>query len=724
VPDDVYLQEVGAQVASGVPLTSVAVLGGRVFAGSGQGLLELRDGALAEVAEMRSPVQRLVVAEGALWVLGPDGLRRGDGRAWRRLMEQPVVDATEFRGRLVVASGNRLWQVEGDTVKPLGDAEAPFGILRLAVHHETLMVLGRGQLVTYAEGEFGSPEWWSGKPERAWDWGEFPSLNTRDMLSSGNRLYVATDRGLGVIRGMNLTAVRGDQGLCYEDAVCLAPGFTNDVWVGTTRGAIRMVDGRFHYFAGRRWLPDDDVRGVATGGRTVYVATAAGLGILRYEPFTLLKKAAYYEQHLARWGHKRLGFVHKLEWDDAQKAFVREISDNDGGYTEDYLVAQTYRFAVTGDPAARAEATNTFHAMRWLEGISGIPGFPARAVWAKGETGHKSMFGSGNYPAEWHDAADGRFEWKGDTSSDEISAHFYGLPVFLALAAQGDEVGQAKALLGRMAGHLVDHGWRLVDLDGKPTRWGRWDPDYYTSGLEGMHARGLNALELLSFVKAGEELTGDPRFREAYQALVQLGYPNYTLRASATFPSDAIAHFDDQLGLFVYGNLMQLEKDPDLHATFRRSLERSWETVRIEQNPWYNFVYGMLTGSPCEPEAAVAHLREWPLDLKVYSYQNSHRSDYRTPPGYTPLKGGVRAFSPRETQPMRWDRWTLEPDGGNEGRDVEHPAAWLAAYWLGRYAGFIAAPTATDPAVLEVRPGDVPGQGARPYDGPARTAGY
>ena len=59
------------------------------------------------------------------------------------------------------------------------------------------------------------------------------------------------------------------------------------------------------------------------------------------------------------------------------------------------------------------------------------------------------------------------------------------------------------------------------------------------------------------------------------------------------------------------------------------------EIERIEQIPWFNFIYGALTGNDCEAEAAVTHLREWPLDLVIHSYQNSHRADLQTPPGYT-----------------------------------------------------------------------------------------
>jgi hypothetical protein len=722
VRDEVYLQETGDVIPSLAPLTSICTFDHLVYAGSARGLLKLADGILSEVSPVNGPVQRLITAKGWAWALTAEGIYRGNRQAWEKLTNLVATDLVEFRGDLVVATASRLWRIQGEAWNPMGD-ECPFGIRKLVVQHDTLYVLGEGQLTSFADGEFGAPDYLGGKPEKAWDWGELPSRQTRDALALDNRLYLATDRGLALIRGMNLTHVGGDEGLCCEDAICLAAGFTNDLWIGTTRGAIRMVQDQFHYFAGPRWLPRNEVQAIAIDGLTVYLATSGGLGIVRYTPFTLQQKAAYYERHLDTWGHKRLGFVHKLEWDDALEQFVREISDNDGGYSEDYLAAESYRFAVTQDPAARREATNTFHAMRWLTAISGIPGFPARAVWVPGERGHKSMFGSGSYPAEWHPTSDGRFEWKGDTSSDEISAHFYGVPVFLDLAAQGTERDQGREFLGQIASHLVDHGWKLIDVDGKPTRWGRWDVDYFTRTVEGVAARGLNSLEALSFAKTAEILTGDQKFAEGYRALVQLGYPQYAIRQSVTFPPEIIAHFDDQLAFFVYGNLLRHEADPDLRATYLRGLERSWEIVRIERNPWFNFVYGALTGHECEVQAAVAHLREWPLDLRVHSYRNSHRADYRTPVQYSARKGGVRAFSPRETQPMRWDHWTMEPDGGSEGREVEHPAAWLAAYWLGRYAGLITAPD-TVPQVAISESMLKPGLGAKAYEGPPRPEGF
>ena len=728
LPDAVYRQEIGEQIPSTQPIRAVAITpGGVIWTGTDGGLAR-RDGSnLVPVPGLLGPIARLAVLDQKLWAITATGLHRQDAGGWTRVGNEKIVDVCDHRGGVVAASERRLFRVHGESLEPLGEKDCRFPITRIVSHTDVLHVHGSGRLSAFSQARFGGLDMYGFEADQAWDWGGLPSPRTRDVASVGSRLFVATDRGLGVLRGMSLTALRGPDGLPYEDALCVVRGFTNDLWIGTSRGAIRFLGNEWHYFSGQRWLPGEAVQAVAVSvsDQLVALATDRGLGLIRYEPYTLAKKAAYYEQHLEAWGQKRLGLTHKLEWDEVRQEYVREIGDNDGGYTGDYLAAQCYRYAVTQDPAARREATNTFHALRWLEAMTGIPGFPARSVWAKGEVGHKALGGSGGYPAEWHDTADGQFEWKGDTSSDELCSHFYAVGLFLELAAQGDEIRQAKAHLARIADHLIQHGWQLVDVDGKPTRWGRWDPEYFKTD-EGRYDRGLQCVELLSYIRTAAAVTGEPRFETAYQQLVELGYPAHTLRQRNTSPPESVLHFLDELAFWGYWNLLRYEPNPELRGLYRRSLERTYEVVRLEQQPWLNFVYAALTGETTELEPSVRHLREWPLDLRVWSYQNSHRADLRTPTGYVALKagggaaGGLRPFSPREREPMRWDAWTLQADGGSGGRDVVEPGGWLVAYWLARYHGFVAAPTETDPTVLTVPVQENRQLGAQPYAGPPR----
>ena len=112
--------------------------------------------------------------------------------------------------------------------------------------------------------------------------------------------------------------------------------------------------------------------------------------------------------------------------------------------------------------------------------------------------------------------------------------------------------------------------------------------------------------------------------------------------------------WDDELAFNCYGPLLRYTRDPYLRSIYLRSIERTWEVLRMEQEPFFNFIYGALTGNDCEAPEAVQHLREWPLDLVNYSYHNSHRADLAPRRGYVPYAKGTRAISPRESGPS----WT------------------------------------------------------------------
>ena len=723
VADDVYLQEVGRQVTTDAPVLAVAVHEGTPYAWlKDTGLRVLQGDNLQPLDTPPGNVRRLETLGGALWLITDNGLYRYDGDTWTEVAAGNFADVCFHVGNVLAATSKQVRQVDGDAlVQVPGIPASPEPIQCVASYSETLYCLtpGKLQLFDPIQGTW---------DQEVVDWGEMPSQTMRDMIALGSRLLVATDKGVAVLRGMGLTTLTGADGLCYEDTTCLAQGFDGDLWIGTTRGAIRSVHGEYHYFAAERWLPGDYVHDIACGDRVVYIATDKGLGVIEYEPFTLLKKAAYYERHLEEWGQKRIGFTHKLEWnpdvgnvgwkaDVGNVAWVREVSDNDVGWSTHYFAAQCFKYAVTGDDRAREEAKDFFYSMKLSEEMTSIPGFPARSIWAVGETGNKAQGGSGGYPAEWHPTPDGKWEWKADTSSDETDAHYYAASIYYELAADEKEKARVVDHLTRISNHIVDEGWVLRDLDGKPTRWARWDPEYFNS-LQGRMARGLNGLEILSYMRTAAAVTGNPKFDQAYRKLLDMGYHKDVLRQKLTWPKTAVNHSDDRLAFYVYYTLLRYETEPDLRSIYMRSLERSWEVERIEHNPWFNFIYGALTGNDCEVAAPVKHLREWPLDMVKHRYHNSHRSDLATPPGYVAYADGTRAISPRERGPYRWSSSPMGLDGGNP-HNVEDPSGWLDAYWMGRYYGFIEAPTVTDPELLTVEKRDLQ-LGAKPYDGPPR----
>jgi hypothetical protein len=117
------------------------------------------------------------------------------------------------------------------------------------------------------------------------------------------------------------------------------------------------------------------------------------------------------------------------------------------------------------------------------------------------------------------------------------------------------------------------------------------------------------------------------------------------------------------------------------------SLERSWQIERPERSPLFNFMYGALTGKPCDVEAAVQTLQEWPWDLRNWACRNSHRVDIvldaRKGVG-EPQSVQIVPYSEREV--MRWNGNPYRLDGGDPlGRREDDGTAFLLPYWMGRY---------------------------------------
>ncbi len=738
IPDEVYLQEKGRQIETDEPVNAVLFYDGELYAAMSGGIYVESGGNLQRIPGSPTGVERMVAAGGAAWVMADSGLYRYDGSDLSLVDSRNFVDVTEHLGDVVVATRTDLYRYENGnliSLEPEGGYEDPgitfrkqdfslhlprpidFGNLRrIASYHETIYGLRPGNLVLF--------DGLNIDPNTA-DWGLLPRTgNTRDMLVQGSRLYVTTDRGLAVLRGMAWDVITGEDGLPYEDTTCLAHGFEDDLWIGTTTGAVRKVGDEFHYFGAYHWLPGDGVRDITVSGDTVYIATDHGLGIIEYIPFTLRKKADYYEQVLEAYGQKRMGFTHLLQR-SGDEGWIREITDNDGGYTAHYLVAMTYKYAVTGDEAAREEAVNTFKALAWLEEITPMRGFPARAIWAIGETGIRSEHASGGWPAEWHDTPDGNFQWKGDTSSDETGAHYYATAIFHDIAARGEEKERAAEHIRRMTDHIVENGWKLQDVDGSTTRWGRWDPGYLFHPY-GQYAQGLNGMEAQSYAQTAWGVTGEDKYADAMQELLDLRYHEYTVQQKRVFPPNYIVPWDDRLAFMAYYPLIKYTEDPRLRSIYARSLGRAWEVKRFEQYAWYNFLYGILTGNDCEADVAVQYLREYPLDTLNHRFRNSHRHDLHTPDGYQRLVEGERAESPkalsrRETMATKLDQNTLFLDGGGNRRPT--PNEWLETYWMGRFFGLIEAPDTDDPALLEAELEVDEALVAPPYEGPDRPEG-
>lgn len=516
--------------------------------------------------------------------------------------------------------------------------------------------------------------------------GELLSSDTRSLARlDAEHFLVATDKGLNLSNGKRgWYSFTGNDGLPILNLTHVAVASDGTVWLGSEQGLIRWRTGQWTYLSSKRWLPNDRVNCIAPApDGSVWVGTPQGLSHLYFQNLTLEEKAGILQKDLES-RPRRHGFVTVLQLrkPGSLDGALQEISDNDGLWTSMYVAAESFRFAVTKSPDAKAQAWRSMQAVLRLESLTGISGFPARAICHVSEPQFPAR--SIRSQPEWHESpVEKDWYWKGETSSDELDGHYFGWYLFYDLAANDQEKEQIRATCRRVTDHILDHGYYLIDKDGKRTTWGVWAPEKLNDDPMWWQERGLNSLEILSHLKVAAHIVGDPRYESAYRDLIQKH--RYAINTLPAKISSGVSH-DNQLLFLAYYPLLQLERDPGLRAIYSASISRTWEFERKEGCPLWNFIYGASTGRPCDIEPSVEALREIPLDFILWRMKNSRRADLRFDPNLESrgIKRLLRPLPWTERVIHKWDKNPFELDDGSDLSEGDQ-TIWLLPYWMGRF---------------------------------------
>ncbi|HUW61928.1 MAG TPA: two-component regulator propeller domain-containing protein [Candidatus Bathyarchaeia archaeon] len=525
--------------------------------------------------------------------------------------------------------------------------------------------------------------------------GPLTSHITALAADSKGTLWVGTPLGLSLrSRDGKWTHIRGRDGLPVEHVTVLAIDSRDWVWIGTTRGAIQYrpdAGGRkWFYRAGPRYLVNDRVLqiDIEPGGRRTWFRTEGGVHTPIDEvTTTLLEKAQSIEKRVNE-RHRRFGLVAACVLDDAVAPTACAIpdNDNDGLWTAYHVAAMALCYGATGDPAAKASARESMHALYLLQNVSGTPGLVARSVVTVEEGLKKDK--------QWRPAPDGKFYWKSDTSSDEIDGHYLAFYTYWEHVARHDDaerdlcIKQVRALTD----YIVDNNYQLIDWTGKRTRWGFWNPENLNDNPVHYIENGLNSLEILSFLDTAWYITGDAKYRRHFEHLVtEHGYLNNVLLEKKVFP-DQNNHSDDQLGYVAWYPILQIEKDPNALQTLKRAVRRHYKIVKPEKPSFYAFVTATVDPHYVDLNAAVENLKEIPEDRRDWRMDNSRRDDLVFNPSVDRFgKQQLMTVPPADERDFdKWNRNPYLPAEGGDGRVEDDGAAYLLPYWMGRFHGFIA----------------------------------
>ena len=538
--------------------------------------------------------------------------------------------------------------------------------------------------------------------------------NSLSKLMDGSDFTAFDIKGNNVIVGTNIgyfeynltTKKKGDlQQKIPVTEITAIKTLGDKIWFGTKNGAFaKRADGKFDYYNGERWLPGNNVIHIAEGPeQSVLVLTNAGLGQICFKKMTLAEKADLFDKQV-RSRHIRNGFnasLNGMEKGNIDTGYLDD-SDNDGLWTTMYLGGEIFRYASTKSPEALQNCRESLDALERLYTVNDVPGFPSRSF---ERSGFMSKLAD---PERWQHASDPEWDWKSTTSSDEVIGHIFAFGAMAELIPDADLKRRSIVLIDTLMSHIVKNNMYLIDFDGQPTLWGRWNPEYVNSFPTNIGDRKLNSSNIIAMLQTAYHFTKKAKYKEkAMELMYKHGYLENLMRSmkeiatasdsdndKSKLLSDAWNHSDDEMYFVGYWGLYRYAFDEGLKAKYKKAIIDHWEAERPEKEGAWN-IFTATTGTPnFDLNETAWYLREHPMDLIDWDISNSHRKDIDTlEPNFR--KQTIKEVLPPDERPVqRHNANMFRLDRVGQNGTSEHSAGdiWLLPYWMGRYLGVISPP--------------------------------
>lgn len=550
----------------------------------------------------------------------------------------------------------------------------------------------------------------------------------QSLALCGDTLLVGSGLGLSLIKGDTATFKKAEPDhLAYGDITSISCLDNTAALLGHKIGAtyLKLDDSHMDFYQSQRWLADNTVQAVALAADgTRYVGTKAGLSRIYLVTRTLADKEKVFESYVPSFWRMDGFFSSDSSLPDPYSSYADHYGlsdmDNDGLWTQMMIGGWCQAYAQTKNEIYYQHARKAMDNMFLLVDIPAIsfkakgmdPGFVARSV-VRDDEGE--VFNSKKTQSNWHlvNTNGHDYYWKDDTSSDELTGHWYGYALFYDLCAKDDAERQAIVdHLNLITGYIVKNGLKLIDLDGARTTWGKWDPDTIAIALDGMgkcytkvqdldlcaSAFGgggwLNSIQILGGLLATYHLTKNPLYYDTYNELItKYRYDELAMTNDNTktvVMNGTKNHSDHELAILAYNTLFRYESDPARRAKWQDSIKFFYKYERPERNPLWAAIYSLAGVDDAAAEDARRTLREMPDDLRNWGIDNSIRKDA----SYVGLDRHKnpeidRVFPYDEIRTMWWNGNPYASTEGGDGRSVNAPTAWLLAYYSARYSGIL-----------------------------------
>ncbi|MBE6799819.1 MAG: hypothetical protein E7529_01290, partial [Ruminococcaceae bacterium] len=523
----------------------VAFDGETLYIAQADGLLEYADG---KVKKTSAKVSKLFTRNGKLYAAVNNSLAEIKKGKIKKVadFDAPVVDiSVALDGSFWLITENVLFLMENGEFKEIVDL--PEETVCLAAlnnkskYGETVYV---GSLVEGLMSMKGKRRHWAELLPNVTGVSS-QKINCIQIDALGH-LWVGSDEGLNIYDGKNYW-FNGNEFYSVPDGSFNDMFFAADgkKYFATNTGVITLIEGKISYFSYGAWLMHPTVTKIAVSDNgTIAAVTPRGISVITSQYMTLEEKANHYDEMAVKYFTRNEGYqVDRVlrKYGDLDSGWLPN-SDNDGLFTGLYCASQCFRYAVTGDEKAKANAKRAVEAMIKLTEVTGKPGFTARAT----RYSNEENFGDGNRE-EWHACENNPdCEWLGETSSDEMTGHYFAYGIYFDLVADKKEKKKIAQVVKTITDHILENNFHLCDVDGVPTTWANWEPELLNNDDRWFYERGTNSLEMLSFLKTTYHVTGEEKYNDVYKMLIEKHH--YAMNCIQYKVEDGhVAHIDDQL---------------------------------------------------------------------------------------------------------------------------------------------------------------------------------
>lgn len=639
-----------------------------VWMGTWKGVFLFKNNTLKYIPGTSGPISVICVASEGVYALGPDGIWLYDGTAFVKknyTVARSVRSAVpDDKNGIWVATDVGLYHCTAGETKYFHDTNVLISASVKGLAFDTKKKL------------------WAG------------GLGGVNVLKNGKRDRVITPK----------------EGCPSIFVNCVRRSPAGAMWVGTKVGVVRyMPDGTHSLRFSRRWLLDDQVNDIAFDKEgNAWIATSKGVSAIKKKEMTLAQKQDYFYDVLMK-RHIRepwiAGQCH-LNVPGDVNSWQPEDDDNDGEYTGNYLAMESFRYAATKSEDAHIKANKAFDFLKLLQEVTSTDGFFARTIvpisWGERVHDNNQVYTEKSRAEElvkdprykpvevrWRKSKDGKWLWKGDTSSDEMCGHMMGYFFYYELVADDAEKEIIRRHIARIVDYLVANNFNFNDIDGTHTHWAVWSPQNLNHDPEWRPDQSQNSMEMLTFLKLAYYVTKDKKYQQQYLRLINdehylANMDNIVNQNPAWF-----IYFDATLQTYLYPILLHCEDDPKLLSFYKAHLEK-WMKKRIgDKNPLINFFYCYDRNKKVELPSSIEFLRDTPLDLVSWTIDHTKREDVHLV--HTPVLDDLQVNELPPASIRTAVRWDKNPWAAVDGYpDMERePVFWLLPYWMGRYLKMI-----------------------------------